>query len=291
MTELLGKPARAASTGPARGESAPEAEAARTVEPVPARQARLRRRRRLLLWGLPLVVAASLVAAKLLGMNAFAQQAIWRFGATDPAGVNAAADGMGYLDLIETHKSHFARGDAAVLAGDWPRARSEFEEALRRTGARDECTVRVNLVLTIEKLGDAAAGAGDAARAAALYADGEAVVAAAPSGCFDSESPQNQLQQGDRLGEAKERMEGKRGDPQQPGTGPQPSQPPNGPEPSQPGAAPSPAQPSTPEERAQEERLKDLERKSQAGAQERSDSQQRKDYLDTPPSAPVDRPW
>lgn len=282
MTALLGRRPRTGA-GPAE-------------ESGDQRAARLRRRSRLLLGGLPFVLAFLLAAAKLVGMNAFAQEAIVAFDGKDAGGVASGAAGMGFLDFAETHKSHFAAGDAAVLAGDWQRARAEFEEALRRTGPDDECTVRVNLVLTIEKLGDAARAAGEAAKAEVIYRDGEAVAEAAPQGCFQQNSPQNQQQQGQRLGEAKDRLQSKQGSPDpssqqsQPGQQGQPGQPGQQGQPGQPGPAPSaapPGQGQTP----QEQRLRNLERKSQAGQQERSDGQQRNDYLDSPPSAPVDRPW
>ena len=252
------------------------------------RAARIRRRRRLLAWGMLPVLAALLVAAKLLGMSVFAQQAIWAFDAKDGAGVSSAADGMGVADVVETHKSHFARGDAYVLAGDYARARGAFEEALRRTGADDECTVRVNLVLSIEKLADAAKESGDTAGATTLYDEGLAVVEAAPEGCFQPDSPQNQRQQGERLGEARERMESERAEAQ-----PQPGQQQQGQPGTQPSPAPSPSQDpaQAAEEQARQERLEELEQKSEAGQQERVESEQRRDYLDSPPQAPVDRPW
>ncbi|WP_077487776.1 tetratricopeptide repeat protein [Sinomonas mesophila] len=252
------------------------------------RAARMRRRRRLLAWGLLPVLAALLVAAKLLGMSVFAQQAIWAFDAKDGAGVSSAADGMGVADVVETHKSHFARGDAYVLAGDYARARAAFEEALRRTGPDDECTVRVNLVLSIEKLADAANVSGDTARATSLYDEGLAVVEAAPEGCFQPNGPLNQRQQGERLGEAEERMRRERAEAQ-----PQPGKQPQGPSGTQPGPAPSPSQDpaQAAEEQAQQDRLKELGQKSETGQQERAEGEQRRDYLETPPQAPVDRPW
>ena len=259
-----------------------------SAERPEARAARMRRRWRLLAWGLVPVLAALLVAAKLLSMSAFAQQAIWAFDAKDGAGVSAAADGMGVADVVETHKSHFARGDAYVLAGDFARARAAFEEALRRTGADDECTVRVNLVLSIEKLADAAKGSGDTGGATTLYDEGLAVVEAAPEGCFQPDSPQNQRQQGERLGEARERLQRERAEAQ-----PQPGQQPQGQSGQQASPTPTPSQDpaQTAEEQARQDRLDELGRKSDAGQQERSESQQRRDYLESPPQAPVDRPW
>ena len=251
------------------------------------RAARLRRRRLLLAWGLVPVLAALALALKLLSMTVFAQQAIWAFDGKDGAGVSAAADGMGVADIVETHKSHFARGDAYVLAGDYARARAAFEEALRRTGADDECTVRVNLALSIEKLAAAAREAGDPARATSLYDEGLAVVEDAPEGCFEPDSPQNQRQQGERLDEAEERMQRERAE-AQPQTGQQPQGQSGQPSPS-PAPSQDPAQ--TAEEQAQQERLEELEQKSDAGQQERAESEQRRDYLERPPQAPVDRPW
>ncbi|WP_413247854.1 hypothetical protein [Sinomonas flava] len=251
-----------------------------------ARAARLRRRARLLSWGFPFVLLALVVAAKLLTMSAAAQQAIWAYDAKDGSGVSGAADWMGTADVVETHKSHFARGDALVLAGDFAGARSAFEEALRRTGSDDECTIRVNLVLATEKLGDAARDGGDAASADRLYADAATVIKQAPEGCFEPDSPQNQQQQGDRLGEARDRLERKRAEEQ--ASGNQSQQPGQGTPPqSQPSAAP----PRTPEQQAQDGRVDALERSSEAGQQERSEGDQRRDYLQNPPAAPVDRPW
>lgn len=252
------------------------------------RAARLRRRRLLLAWGAVPVLAALAVALKLLSLSVFAQQAIWAFDAKDGAGVSSAADGLGVADVIETHKSHFARGDAYVLAGDYTRARAAFEEALRRTGPDDECTVRVNLALSIEKLAVAAQEAGDPARATSLYDDGLAVVEDAPEGCFEPDSPQNQRQQGERLGEAEERMQRERAEAQ-----PQPGQQPQGQSGQQQSPSPAPSQDpaQTAEEQAQQERLEELEQKSDAGQQERAEGEQRRDYLESPPQAPVDRPW
>jgi hypothetical protein len=264
----------------AGGRVAPGSGAPREAAAV--RAARLRRRTRLLAWGLPFVLVALAVALKLLAMSAAAQQAVWGFDAKDGAAVSGAADWMGAVDLVETHKSQFARGDALVLAGDFAGARAAFEEALRRTGPEDECTVRVNLVLSIEKLGDAARGGGDAASADRLYADAAAVVTQAPEGCFAPDSRQNQQQQGDRLGEARDRLEGKRAQVQDGGQGQQPA-------PGQTGPSAEPSR--TPEQQAQDSRAEALQRSSESGEQERAEGEQRRDYLEDPPTAPVDRPW
>ncbi|GAB4100204.1 tetratricopeptide repeat protein [Sinomonas halotolerans] len=271
-------------------------------EPPAARSRRLRRRRVLLAWGAVPSLAALAVAAKLLLMTGLAQQAIWAFDAEDGPGVSLAADGMGFADVVETHKSWFARGDAHVLAGEHEQARAAFEEALRRTDADDECTVRVNLVLAIEELGDSARAAGDAVGAERLFGEGSAVVDDAPEGCFEPQSPQNQQGQGERLEEAGERLEGKSGAGD---AAPAPSGGQNGQEPSQePSPRPGQDAPATgeaapregtagesDEERARRELLEQLERKSDAGEQERAEGEQMRDYLDSPPDAPVERPW
>lgn len=98
------------------------------------------RRRRLLLWSALPVLPALALAARLLAAAWFGGQA-------------AAA----FANFLEPHKAPFAAGDALVLRGDYPGARAAFETALAGAPPEDECRVRVNLALSIERLGDAAA--------------------------------------------------------------------------------------------------------------------------------------
>lgn len=197
------------------------------AEPPEARAARLALRRRLIVWSLPLVLVLLLVALKLLTMVAFGDQARNAYAAGDVTGVQQAGDRLGFLNLIERHKAPFALGDALVLTGDYAGARASFERALAVApkDGLEACQVRVNLVLTLEKLGDAAKAASGLAAATPFYDRVEVVVAAAPQGCFDPQGGTT----GQELNDAKGRAQAKsQPQPDQPGDqgdqGQQPSQ-------------------------------------------------------------------
>ncbi len=167
-----------------RQTSAPAPE---SPEPLAERRARLALRRRLVTWSIGPGVVALLVAVKLLTMSAAAQQAVDGFFAGNAEVVFAAADRMSFLNLVERHKAPFARGDGFILAGDFDHAREQFERALELApaGSVDSCQIRVNLALTLEKLGDAAQAAGDQAKARDYWTRTKEVAQAAPPGCFD----------------------------------------------------------------------------------------------------------
>jgi hypothetical protein len=146
---------------------------------------RLQRRRRLLWWSLLPVVLVLCLAAKMLSVGVLGGNAGGAFGAGDSRAVAEAAAGLRFANFTEPHKAPFAEGDGLFLAGDYAGARRSFEEALDLAGQADQCAVRVNLALSIERLGDAKASAGDPAAAGRLFAEALAVVEAAPDGCFN----------------------------------------------------------------------------------------------------------
>ena len=165
---------------------------------------------------MPVLLAAAL-AAKLLSVGYLDGQAAGAFASGDQASVASAASGLGIANFVERHKAPFAAGDALVLSGDYAGARTLFEASLEDAAPADECKVRVNLVLSIERLADRPRrlpGQGDAGTdAAKLYDDGLAVVKAAPPGCFSPGRKPGQRTgadgEGDRLREAEGRLQAK----------------------------------------------------------------------------------
>jgi hypothetical protein len=177
--------------------------------------------------------------------------------------------------VVEPHKAPFAAGDAAVLAGDYGTARRLFEQALGSVpaGSGDECLVRVNLVLVMERLGDQRLQAGDPASAVPLFKDALATAAQAPEGCLSVEAEAGPA---GRLAEARERLDGKlaaAGGPAGPEGAP-------GEEPRQDGSA-DPQQ-------SQLDQLQDNARQAQ---RERNSGREREEYLDNGSGAAPDRPW
>lgn len=166
----------------------------------------LRRRRTLLLRSAPVVLAAVLLAVKLMSLPVSAGQAVGAFEANDAGGTLGGARAMGLPNLVERWKPHFAAGDGHVLQGDFAKARDQFALALDLVPEGESCKVRVNLVLSLEKLGEARQKAGDPASAKEFFAEGSKVVAQAPRDCFTENSENNREGEGRTLREADERL-------------------------------------------------------------------------------------
>ena len=175
-------------------------------ETAEARAARLRLRKRLILWSLPFVVLLALVATKLLTMVSLGDEALRSYTAGNVTGTEDAAKRLGFLNLIEAHKAPFARGDARVLAGDYDGARAAFEESLvlAPQDSREACQIRVNLALSLEKLGQAAQNAGHADQAKQYFDRVQQVVNEAPPSCFEGDA---QNEEGQQLRDAQQRAQ------------------------------------------------------------------------------------
>jgi len=147
---------------------------------VTFRPARLRLRRRLLIYSAPLTVVALLIAVKLVSVVVAGNSAVSAFAGGDADAVRVDAAVLTVVNVVEPARAPFAAGAAAVLDGRLEDADRHFTAALARTGAAGSCPVRVNLELVRETQGDRAAAAGDRARAAERYASALSVVDDAP---------------------------------------------------------------------------------------------------------------
>ena len=236
-----------------------------------------RRRRILLVWsGLPVLLILCL-SAKLLSLGVLAGQAATGFEHLDARAVGSAAAGLGTANVIDPHKAPFAEGDARVLAGDFEAARQRFEEALALTGPNDDCAIRVNLVLSIERLGDARLAAKDPTAAGQLFAEALAVVDGAPEGCVAASDHSAAPDAGEKLDQAEARLRQK-SEAAKAGKGEQAED--------TKGGAPAEADPG---QQTQLEELKDSARNSQL---ERNNGQERDEYLrDGDYGAGPDKPW
>ena len=264
----------------------------------------VRRRRRLLLWSALPVLLALLLAAKLLSAAWFAGQAGGAFARGDAPAVQSAAAVLGIANFLEPHKALFAAGDARALRGDYAGARTAFEAALAEAPAADECRVRATLALSIERLGDAEADAGNGGTDGPAGADGSdgtasadeglelleealAAVRAAPAGCFDlasADSADGEAEQ--RLQTAGQRLEAKIGRLRsQPGPG-------EAPDPEDPGAESAPEGEGGAPGEPLDAKLEQLRHSGQSAQRERNRGLQREEYLNGTGTGPLTgRPW
>ena len=227
--------------------------------------------RRRLLWAVLPSAVVLLASAKMLSLGPLGAAAEEAFSGKDVPALAAAADWLGAINLVEPYKADFARGDAQALSGDYAAARASFESALRAAPESDACRIRVNLVLSIEKLGDARKEGGDGPAASVLYQEGLEVIAHAPGGCFEAGAQGNAHGEGGRLAEARERLGSKAGQGADGGS--------DGEE------APG-------EDSGAQQQLEQLEESERKARQERLKSQQRSEYLRDPDTGKTaDRPW
>ena len=234
-------------------------------------------RRRLLVWSALPAVLVLCLAARLLSLDPLAGHAARAFDAKDAAAVGQAADALMAGNIVERHKAPFAAGDAQALAGNFAAARLRFEDALELApaGSPDACAIRLNLVLSIERLGDEKLR-GEDTGAAALFTEALEVVGAAPDGCFSGGAAADA---GEKLSEAEGRLNGKlntardsaaeHGNAAEESASEEPE-----------ADSPSPNQ------------LEQLEQSARESQRERNNGRERSDYLEDSGTGPgVDRPW
>lgn len=236
------------------------------AELLHANRTRRRVRRVLLLASLPLVVVALALCGKLLGMYAFAHQAASAYAQQDYAGTVQAARGQLPLNWFEPYKAPFNLGVGLADGGDLAGARAAFEESLALAGGLEQCVVRVNLAIVLERIGDAALRDGDPRGAASAWQEALVVMQDAPPACdseqasASSSDPERDL--GETLDEqeqrVREKLEDSRGD--------------------EPDEAPQQEQPDRSE-------LDEIKEQLEQGAEDRRDRDSRGD------GAGTDRPW
>ncbi|GGA58805.1 hypothetical protein GCM10011490_05960 [Pseudoclavibacter endophyticus] len=170
-------------------------------DPVAERRAYLRRlrrrRKRLMLLGIPVAILALLVAAKFLSMTVIANRTVSAYEVADYESALNSAQQQKFLNVVEQWKAPYNTGTVYLQLGLNQEARTELEAALPLASGADECPIRSNLAIAIERIGDQhdADGDGDAAREA--WQQALAVLSQAPAECPDSTSsvPMSETQQ------------------------------------------------------------------------------------------------
>lgn len=186
----------------------------------------------MLLASAPVVLAALLLAAKLVSLNLVHGHTLEAYRAGQEALTLEWAERQGWVNVVEPFRASFAMGDAYLLVSRYDEARPWFEKALEQVpkGGIDECKVRVNLGLTYERLGDEAKAGERTLEWQQFYAKGLETTRQRPPLC---DVPEQGGQTGHQLQETQQRLEDKSQEQQ-------PSPPDSGPS-DQPGPVPAPA--------------------------------------------------
>ncbi|PZS13560.1 MAG: hypothetical protein DLM57_16550 [Pseudonocardiales bacterium] len=139
------------------------AAAARTV------RSRGSRRRSLLAWSAPVVLAAVMLAMRMIGMTIENDRGVDAFskGSYGPSSTHFGR--LQTANVLQRWVAPFNRGDSLFGQKRYAQAAAEFRTALGLAPADRTCMVRVNLVLAIESIGDAKVAAKSLPDAARNY--------------------------------------------------------------------------------------------------------------------------
>jgi len=130
------------------------------------------RRRLLLLIGIVPSALALIFSTLVLLMLHSQREGQEKFSAGDFDRAAAAFGEAGALNPFQDWIAAFDRGAAAHAGGDYDAAIDRYETALPAVPTRHACTVRINLALAHEAVGDAAAADDDATDARAAWTAG-----------------------------------------------------------------------------------------------------------------------
>lgn len=238
------------------------------------------RRRRLVLWSLPVVLLVLLAAARLFSLSVINEHGRDQFAEQHFEESAETFASLQRVNLVERYLPHFNHGDALLAQDKLEPARKEFERALRLAPTERSCMVRYNLVRTIELLGDRALTESGRPDAVARWREAKSVIA-------DGSCPRDHVNgPGDRLAEADRRLDEKL----EPPESDPPTPPPPSPQP-QPQPTPSPS-PSTPQGPSEEQRRQLKERNQRGEGRHREQQEQDEDdQFGSEPQDPNARNW
>lgn len=173
---------------------------------------RNRRRRRIRKWigigSIPVLLVVTLLLVKIFSMYAAAHMAIASFITGDGSGTSRAAQWQYPVNLFEPFKAPFNNAVGLAANAQYVPARAEFEKALDLVTGLEECAVRINLSITIERLGDLKDQAGDPYAAKKLYDEALLNLLGGPKDCDDEEkSQQNSSDPNRDMGSQREQLE------------------------------------------------------------------------------------
>lgn len=129
-------------------------------------------RRRLLLGSLPLCLVLLGFAGKVAVMERANSEGRLAYAAGDFAASRDAFDRNHPVNVLERWVAPFNSGAAGHRAGDYGGAVDDFTQAVRTVPHARECTVRINLAMSQERIGDLAVTAHDLVGARTAYQAG-----------------------------------------------------------------------------------------------------------------------
>lgn len=154
-------------------------------------------RKRLFLWAIPLAILVALLAIKLISMSIVGGRSVSLYEGGDYEGSLNSSQQQKFVNIIERWKAPYNTGTNYLQLGLLPEARAELESALPLASPLEQCPIRSNLAITLERMGDAELAAGRVNEARDLWMQGLTVLDQAAPECDESTSdePMDDTQQ------------------------------------------------------------------------------------------------
>lgn len=166
---------------------------------LPIAAAAAKRRRRFILFSIPFALIAAAFATKLISMSVIADRTVSLYAETDYEGSMNSAQQQKFVNFLETWKASYNTGTSMLQLGLLDEARTELETALPLAEPAQQCPIRANLAITIERQGDARLAADDTAGAVALWQEALAVLDARDQSCASTEFEPPTLESTERI--------------------------------------------------------------------------------------------
>lgn len=158
-----------------------------------------RQRKRLMLWAIPFALVALLLAIKFLSMSIIASNTVSAYREGDYERALNSAQQQKIVNIVERWKAPYNTGTSYLQLGFNDEARAELESALPLANPIEQCVIRANLAIAIERQGDALLQAGDRDGAVALWREALAVLEQADPACGQSASKESQEESYQRI--------------------------------------------------------------------------------------------
>lgn len=149
--------------------------------------------RKVLLISLPFWLVVALLCVKLISLSVENRAGMASYESGDHGSAKTHFSRLGIGNIAERWIAPYNRGTAHFQLRQYPAAQKDFHKAVQTAPPEHQCTVRINLALTLEALGDDETAAQNPSRAAEHYRQAGQVLAEA--NCADPTGKQDPSQQ------------------------------------------------------------------------------------------------
>lgn len=166
-----------------------------------------RLRGRLLLWSLPIVLLAGALGTIFIAQHLIAQTAVGQHLKEQHEEALNTSGQLTLINLVERWKPHYNMGTSYLELDALTEAEQEFVMALGLAAPADQCPIRANYAITLERVGDGLLNSDNAEGAMGKYQEALAIIEAQDPACEDSTSHRSLEDSHERITEKLQQFE------------------------------------------------------------------------------------